>query len=97
MLINLRRVYILDCIIFYFTLFNNIIFNMANKKTKPVTAGPSLFGDEVIEEVENFTVKTVVHEVIVPQKNKKYDCSKLGINADYEKYGEIHLLKNKLP
>lgn len=67
------------------------------KPVATVAAAPSLFGnEEAIPQNNKGVTRTVYHED-KPSTRKRYDIANLGINSDYEKYGEIKVLKNKMP
>ena len=73
---------------------------MATRKiNRNINAGPttslSLFEVEEVSSKEISVTRTVYHEE-VKKTAKKFDLRNIGINSDYEKYGEIKLLKNKL-
>ena len=67
---------------------------MATKKSTTALA-PSLFDVEEISSKEISVTRVVYHEE-VKKTGKKFDLRNIGINSDYDKYGEIKLLKNKL-
>ena len=69
---------------------------MAVKK-HATSLAPSLFDLDLVTQKEEVTVRVAYEDGKTKSSKTKYSIANLGINSDYEKYGEIKLLKNKLP